>query len=156
MPTEPLLHTITQALSKTSDSWKTGHSRFLHEEHIHAFATKMTFYQTHGVPEHQPPPHFEEEVTASLRESFAFFADAFTSGTVDAWRNAFETTAFKHVLLLMGQRLTSASVQDAGAVPPLRDVLHQSCFRPYNEQTSVAARAWEKHVGRSADGFFGE
>lgn len=156
MRIEFLLPLITQALSAAADSWKTQHSRFLQEEYIRIFAAKMVFYHTHGLPAQPPEPHFAEEITPPLHESFAFFATAWANPTVPAWKHAFETTPFGHVLLLMGRRLTPAGVQDVTALPPLRQTLLQSCFAPFNPQTTVATRAWEKHVARSEHGFYGE
>ncbi|MNS30314.1 hypothetical protein D3C72_623400 [compost metagenome] len=68
----------------------------------------------------------------------------------------FEKTPFKVILLILGQRLTSASKRDETGIPPSREVLLKSCFEPFNKEISIAARAWEKHVGRKKDSIFGE
>ncbi|WP_216639042.1 hypothetical protein [Flammeovirga sp. SJP92] len=67
-----------------------------------------------------------------------------------------ETIGMEHLLLLLGQRLTSASVRDQNGIPPLKSLLIETAFSPFNTQISVATRAWEKHAGRHADNFWGE
>ncbi|RKR11683.1 hypothetical protein C8C82_3737 [Flavobacterium sp. 81] len=70
--------------------------------------------------------------------------------------NMFENTPFEIILLILGQRLTSASVRDETAIPPSKEILLESCFQPFNTETSIVVRAWEKHVGRKKDSIFGE
>ncbi|WP_431242445.1 hypothetical protein ACQ9BO_21775 [Flavobacterium sp. P21] len=68
----------------------------------------------------------------------------------------FEETPFEILLLILGQRLTSASRRDETGIPPPRELLIKSCFEPYNKDISIAVRAWEKHAGRNTNSILGE
>ena len=67
-----------------------------------------------------------------------------------------EDIPFEHWLNILGQRLTSASIRDENAIPPLRNLLIEACEKPFNDEITTAQRAWEKHVGRMDDQFWGE
>ncbi|WP_291885022.1 hypothetical protein [Chryseobacterium sp.] len=67
-----------------------------------------------------------------------------------------EEIPFEHWLNILGQRLTSASIRDEKAIPPSRKVLIEACQKSFNEEITIAQRAWEKHVGRMEDQFWGE
>lgn len=155
MLTDSLFLLVSQALQRLPEAWKTQYAAFLHEEHLRNFCLKMETYRTQGIPKQQLLPHFDEEITPPLVDSWAHFSKAMEAETVNVWATAFEQIPFEHILLLMGQRLTSASLRNEQAIPPLRETLLAACLSPYNAQTSMATRAWEKHVGRSADNFFG-
>ncbi|MCI3939007.1 hypothetical protein MQX03_17540 [Chryseobacterium aahli] len=57
---------------------------------------------------------------------------------------------------ILGQRLTSASVRDENAIPPSKKMLIEACQKSFNHEIIIAQRAWEKHVGRMDDEFWGE
>jgi hypothetical protein len=110
-------------------------------------------------------PNFEEEIVPDLKEAFSVFKTAckvfkkynFEDNklTRKAFATALETTDFKNILILSGQRLTSASIQDADGIPPLRHELLKHSFKAHYDQISKAVRAWEKHAQRSTESFWG-
>ncbi|WP_294250361.1 hypothetical protein, partial [uncultured Chryseobacterium sp.] len=63
---------------------------------------------------------------------------------------------FEYWLDILGQRLTSASLRNEQAIPPLRCVLTEACEQPFNSEITMSQRAWEKHAGRTDDRFWGE
>ena len=67
-----------------------------------------------------------------------------------------EAMPFEHWLNILGQRLTSASIRDENAIPPLKTTLIKACEEPFNSEITIAQRAWEKHIGRIDDDFWGE
>ena len=137
--------------------WLEKNKNFLHEEHLLRFVKRMFQYYNKEQPLIQPLPYFEEEIKQDLNESFAYFAGLFNlkEDLSKAIKEVISKIPFKHILLLLGQRITSASVQDQRAIPPLKEILHSSCFQPYNKETSVGVRAWEKHVGRYENSIMG-
>ncbi|WP_378178267.1 hypothetical protein [Aquimarina sp. SS2-1] len=153
-----LFETIQNSIQFLSDSWKEQYAGFLQEEHLLVFAKNLERYHQFGVPDTHPLPHFDEEITPSLSEAFKSFerllADQNT--TPKDWAKVIETTPFEYLLILIGQRWTSATLKNEEAIPPLKETLLESCFTPFNDQICIATRAWEKHIGRSSDNFWGE
>lgn len=160
-----LLNIAYSIKSFLSDEWKAQYGAFLQNEHLAILAKnvyalyKNDFEQFHG------KPHFEEEIVPNIKEAFAVFKEQFkilkkynfeeNKLTRKAFATALETTAFKDILILSGQRLTSASLQNEDAIPPLRTELIKQSFESHNEQISKAVRAWEKHAQRSTESYWG-
>jgi hypothetical protein len=139
---------------------------FAEEEHVAVLATRLLVLARQGVPAERPAPHFSGECTPPLSEAFAFFRAA-----VAAWHDnpdapaipemlagALTAAGVKNLLVLLGQRMTPASITDAGALPPARAKLLGSALRPHSEadRLTVAARALAKHAHRSPEAFWGE
>ena len=102
-------------------------------------------------------PYFNEEIKIDRSESFRTFVDILEGANSDELQTKLlEKIPFEHWLNILGQRLTSASLRDENAIPPLENVLIESCRKPFNEEVSMAQRSWEKHVGRMDDQFWGE
>jgi hypothetical protein len=76
---------------------------------------------------------------------------------VQAFADALVHVDFKYVLILLGQRLTSASLTDARAIPPTRAQLLAAATRPHSagDPLTVVARALAKHARRSPEAFWG-
>jgi hypothetical protein len=76
---------------------------------------------------------------------------------VEAFAHALQAAGCKNLLLLLGQRLTPASLTDARAIPPPRADLLAAADRPHSpaDPLTVLARALAKHVHRSPDAFWG-
>lgn len=138
---------------------------FRDEEHLATLSTRLLVFARQGVPAGQPPPSFAAECTPPLAEAFVFFQPA-----VAAWHdapdspdvpvqlaNALAAAGVKNLLVLLGQRMTPASVTDASALPPAREKLLASALRPHSpaDRLSVAARALAKHAPRSTGTFWG-
>jgi hypothetical protein len=130
---------------------------FKEEEYLILFAESIERYMTQGVPSDYGLPFFKDEVTPAPKEVMASFQSVLetSNASPEAWAKAIEATPFEYLLILIGQRWTSASMKDERAIPPLQQTLLDSCFTPYNDQISVVTRAWEKHMGRSTDTFWG-
>ncbi len=152
-----LHQTIQNSVQFLSDSWKEQYAAFLVEEHLITFSKNIERYIQNGIPSKKPPPHFDEEITASLSEAFKNFECLLKNKnpTPKDWANNLETTPFEYLLILMGQRWTSTSLKNEKAIPPSTKTLLSSCFAPFNNQICMATRAWEKHIGRSTDNFWG-
>jgi hypothetical protein len=162
----PLDETLRAAWLQSSESFQTTNARLLAEEHLVRLAARLLRFHEQGIPEERPRPHFAAECTPSLESSFAFFRDALAlwqqssdePAVVQALARALEAAGTGRLLLLLGQRLTSASLTDARAIPPPRTELLASASRPHNpaDPLTVAGRALTKHHHRSLDAFWGE
>lgn len=130
---------------------------FKEKEHLVLFAESIERYMLYGIPAYYGLPHFKEEVTPNPEIVLGHFKPLFYAEEVtpEQWAKAIEATPFEHLLVIMGQRWTPASIKDETAIPPLEQTLLDSCFAPYNDQISMITRAWEKHMGRSTDTFWG-
>ena len=138
-----------------SDSWKQKYRPILAEEHINTFENNIRNFQE-KISEWQLP-YFNEEIKISRKDSFDLFTDIFRSNIRDEVKAVrLEKIPFEHWLNILGQRLTSASIRDENAVPPLRETLLEACQQPFNSEITIAQRAWEKHAGRMDDEFWGE
>ena len=109
------------------------------------------------MPNQHPLPHFEEEITPPLSEAFQYFEAILINrnATAQDWAYTLEKSPFEYLLILIGQRWTSATLKTADGIPPLQSKLVDSCFTPFNNQICMATRAWEKHIGRSTNTFWG-
>ncbi|MEM6718578.1 MAG: hypothetical protein AAF611_04600 [Bacteroidota bacterium] len=149
-----------------SEDWKATYSTFLQHEHLSVLAYRVYALYENDTVKFHGKPNFEEEIIPNLKEAFAIFKEQFkilkkynfeaNKLTRKAFATAVEETHFAHILILSGQRLTSASLQDASAIPPLQHELMQCSFEAHNDQISKAVRAWEKHAQRSTESFWGK
>ncbi|AXT52716.1 hypothetical protein D1818_18495 [Aquimarina sp. BL5] len=153
-----LHRTIQNSTQFLSDSWKEQYGGFLQKEHLQVFSKNLEHYYQFGVPDKHPLPHFDEETTPPLSQAFNNFETLLNDQNtkVTDWAKTIETTPFEYLLILIGQRWTSATLKNEEAIPPLKETLLDSCFTPFNDQICIATRAWEKHIGRSTDNFWGE
>ncbi len=146
---------IEKYIPLISDSWKEKYQAILVDEHVRNMENNIWKFQENVLD--WDLPYFKEEVKINRAESFEKFITVFESHDPDEVKaGTLETIPFGHWLNILGQRLTSASIRDENAVPPLRCVLIKACEEPFNEEISVAQRAWEKHIGRMDDRFWGE
>ncbi|REC48536.1 hypothetical protein [Chryseobacterium pennipullorum] len=136
-------------------SWKERYHTILADEHlvhleqnIHKFTANTLDWTL---------PYFSEEIEINRQESFEKFLTIVESGHSDEVNaRLLEAIPFEHWLNILGQRITSASIRDEKAVPPLKNILLKACSEPFNHEITIAQRAWEKHTGRIDDGFWGE
>lgn len=141
------------------------HRRLFAEEHLAKLAARLLDFHRHGVPQEQPPPHFAAECTPPLDEAFSHFRApletwlAAPDAPAVVWKlaDAVVTAGCAHLLLLLGQRRTPASLTDARAIPPLRAELLASAAALHNpaDGLTVVARELTKHVHRSPGAFWG-
>lgn len=136
------------------------------KEHLYKLSSIILDFHNNGVPKTFPKPHFEVECTPPLEESFVYFREAIkVSNETDfaikdkniaIFQKSLADIPLENLLILLGQRLTPASITDKTAIPPLQETLMKSAFEQGKQNLSVAARAWTKHVGRVNDCFWGE
>jgi hypothetical protein len=138
-----------------SELWKEKYQAILETEHLDTLSENIQNFQ-HKISDWELP-YFNEEIKIDREESFNLFLAIFTSGESDEIKaQKLEEIPFEHWLNILGQRLTSASIRDKSAVPPLKKTLIEACQKPFNDEITIAQRAWEKHVGRMDDTFWGE
>ncbi|WP_128755173.1 hypothetical protein [Aquimarina sediminis] len=159
--------TIRDCIPFITESWKESYRDFLVEEHIETFSKRMELYMDNKTPPKYTLPVFEEEVTPPVEVAYGSFDDAIRTTKMcksledekkisKLWAATLENTPFEYLLLIIGQRYTPASIKNQAAIPPIKKVLIESCFIPINSQIVMATRAWEKHIGRSTDNFWGQ
>jgi hypothetical protein len=150
------------------EEFRQRHERLLVGEHLERLATRLLKFHQQGVPDERPRPHFAAETTPPLRPIFAIFAGPLkaweqSGGKADnslllAFVDALTRAGCANLLLLLGQRLTPASVTDPGGIPPTREQLLAAANKLHLDidKLTVAGRALTKHVHRSAEAFWGE
>ncbi|PTX59203.1 hypothetical protein C8N46_11039 [Kordia periserrulae] len=160
-----LIDIATNCKSAISSDWKARYGAFLQHEHLTVLARNVYALYENDFEKFHGKPNFDEEIIPNLQEAFAIFKEQFKTlqkydfennkVTRSAFATAVERTTFANLLILSGQRLTSASIQDERAIPPLQYELLQHSFESHNPQISKAVRAWEKHAQRSTESFWG-
>lgn len=138
-----------------SETWKSKYKALLTEEHLEILEKNIHRFKQNTLELHLP--YFNEEIFIDRQESFEKFIDILESTDSDEVKaTSLETIPFEHWLNILGQRLTSASIRDENAIPPLKTMLINACQEPFNNEITIAQRAWEKHIGRMDDDFWGE
>lgn len=141
-----------------SEAWKEKYSKILQEEHLESIEKNIALFKSD--PTLFDLPHFSEEIKEDLSISFNYFFEINTlinsQNDSEYIAQKLEQIPFEQWLVVLGQRLTSASERDEKAIPPLRENLIASCLVLYNSEITVAQRAWEKHIDRLEDEFWGK
>jgi hypothetical protein len=163
-----LADTLQDCAALLPEAFRTEHARLFEDEHLARLAARLLAFHQQGVPAERPLPHFAAEITPPLADSWAFFRDAVAAWDTAAdkeatailqqFADALAAAGTKHVLLLLGQRLTPASLTDARAIPPTRAELLAAANQLHAppDHLTVAGRALTKHVHRSPEAFWGE
>ncbi|WP_294286667.1 hypothetical protein [uncultured Chryseobacterium sp.] len=138
-----------------SDGWKQKYQTILAEEHLKSIDIHVQKFKDGTLTWDRP--FFNEEIKPDRDQSFHLFISVLESERSPEEKAAkLEEIAFEHWLDVLGQRLTSASLRDERAIPPLQATLIKACEQPFNSEITMGQRAWEKHVGRKDDRFWGE
>lgn len=137
-----------------STDWKDKYGAILAEEHLSIINRNLYAYQL-GENRFELP-FFKDEIKEDLSVSFIPFIEAFSLLHENELIYQLENISITHWLMVLGQRLTSASIRDERAIPPAKNILIKSCTAAYNSEITMAQRAWEKHIGRTTDSFWGE
>lgn len=149
------MNQIEKYIPLISDSWKEKYQLVLAEEHLKNLKENIRRFKDHTLE--YDLPFFNEEIKIDRAESFQKFITVLESHNSDSVKaGMLEAISFEHWLNVLGQRLTSASIRDEKAVPPLKSMLIKACEEPFNSEITIAQRAWEKHIGRMDDDFWGE
>jgi hypothetical protein len=149
------------------ESFRQEHARLFQEEHLGRLAERLLACAEHGPPAELPPPHFAAECTPPPGQAWSFFREAvarwqiapepLAPDVLQPLADALVAAGCRNILILLGQRLTPASLSDARGIPPTRAELLASAAVPHSEADglTVAARALTKHVARSQAAFWG-
>lgn len=138
-----------------SKAWKDQYKALLAKEHLENLE-KNIHRCKEGILDWDFP-YFNEEIKINRQESFEKFLETLDNNHSDEVKaKLLETISIEHWLNVLGQRLTSASIRDENAIPPLKAMLINACQEPFNNEMTIAQRAWEKHIGRMDDDFWGE
>ncbi|MCQ9639780.1 hypothetical protein MP478_10275 [Chryseobacterium sp. WG14] len=138
-----------------SDSWKEKYQAILEEEHVKNLKKNIRAYKENRLD--WDLPYFNEEIKINRHDIFDRFIHLLESNDpAEVKATKLEETPFEDWLIVLGQRLTPASIRDENAIPPLHQVLINACREPFNSEITIAQRAWEKHTGRMDDHFWGE
>ncbi|WP_185226458.1 hypothetical protein [Chryseobacterium indologenes] len=149
------MNLIKKYIPFISKEWKEKYLAVLAEEHINSLKSNIEKYQA-GILEYDLP-YFNEEIKINRQEIFENFIGILGNDQSDEVKaQILETIPFEDWLILLGQRLTSASIRDENAAPPVKPVLIKACLESFNNEITIAQRAWEKHIGRMDDDFWGE
>jgi len=138
-----------------SESWKEKYQAILEAEYLDTLSENIQNFQR-KISDWELP-YFNEEIKINREKSFNLFLDILNNGVSDEIKTRkLEEIPFEHWLNILGQRLTSASIRNENAIPPLKKTLLEACQKPFNGEITIAQRAWEKHIGRMDDAFWGE
>lgn len=144
-----------QYIPLISEDWKQKYQAVLADEHVKALSENIQKFRENTLE--WELPYFNEEIKIDREKIFNQFVTIFNSNDSDEVKaKQLEDISFENWLIVLGQRLTSASIRDEKAIPPLISVLINACKEPYNKEITIAQRAWEKHTGRMEDDFWGE
>lgn len=150
-----MMNLFERYISFFSVEWKEKYEAILAEEHLEILSKNIQKFKDQNVD--WDLPFFNEELKIVRTESFNKFITILKSeNSAKIKAKHLEEISFEHWLNILGQRLTSASIRDENAIPPLRNLLIEACEKPFNDEITTAQRAWEKHVGRMDDQFWGE
>lgn len=142
-------------VSLFSETWKSKYKAVLAKEHLESLEKNIYKFKDNTLE--LDIPYFNEEIIIDRRESFGKMITILENNDSDEVKaESLEAIPFEHWLNVLGQRLTSASVRDENAIPPLKTMLINACQESFNNEITIAQRAWEKHVGRMDDDFWGE
>ena len=155
-----LVQALKSCISHLPEVFYKENKDLFKNELIEKLSNKIIFFHNKGAPENFPPPHLSVEYTPKLKDVFVFFKEF-----MDAWTktenknspdilkqlaNSITNTGCKNILVILGQRLTPASLTDYRAIPPLTEVLMKATEEIYSSKLNVGARALTKHVNRNA------
>jgi hypothetical protein len=163
---DKFVHLIENARCQISDSWLNTNRAFFDHEYVKKFAGNLIAYYEKDKNLDVFVPYFSEEITPEPSVFFSHF-EPFVSSLKDSnfeyssiniklVAQMLEITPFEYILLVMGQRQTSATIKTVVGLPLKNQELLESCTIPFNLQISCAVRSWEKHADRSDDTFWGE
>lgn len=153
MQKEIFIFFFNQSISFIAEVWKNKYAELLNKEHWDIIGEKLFLFVFENEIYHNPLPVFNGEIVVDYTNVYQHFEELkFITQTNDKAQliaKVIENTPIKFLLIILGQRKTSATITDENGIPPRRKELLKSCFEPYNEQICKAARAREKHISRN-------
>ncbi|MEM7011374.1 MAG: hypothetical protein AAF585_07815 [Verrucomicrobiota bacterium] len=145
---------LQSALAETPADFQEAVARLINH-HLDSLAARIDHFIANGAPnELQEPFVFEERTLPLLQEAWRPFEE-WKAGQ-RSLADAIQASGVSGLLLILGQRLTPASLTDERGIPASRQQLLDSASKRFNEadELSVAGRALTKHEGRSDDPFW--
>lgn len=126
------------------------------EEHLHKLSSQIQdFYENPLFLEQFKLPVFSEEIEVNREKIFEQFIVLASENELEKLVKEIQSIALEDALVVLGQRITPATVQNEQGIPPLDTLVYEESFRLYNAQISKAVRAFEKHAERHQDAFWG-
>ncbi len=126
------------------------------EEHLTSFIANLRSYHSDAnFLNTFTLPYFEEEIEIDRKAAYEQFLFLFEINEVHELIQRFQHTDITDFLLVLGQRLTSASDNTINALPPLNYDVFKASFEQYNLHVTKAVRAFEKHSERTTNNFWG-
>lgn len=151
---------FNQSIAFLSEDWKNQYSALLSKEHWDVIRKRVFSFAFENRICHSPLPFFNDEVTVAYPEHYIFFESV--KSISEKNRNEgtrliaaiIEETPIESLLIILGQRKTSATIANESGIPPEKELLLKSSFEPYNNQMCKATRARDKHIARSSKSSF--
>jgi hypothetical protein len=160
MQAKILISIFKNSIPFLSVEWKSKYAELLHHEHWNVIGERIFLSVFKNEINHNPLPIFNEEIIPDYPVHYQFFKKiAFIIEKNDNERAQFiaqiiEQTPIESLLIILGQRKTSATIIDQNGIPPINEQLLKSSFLPYNAHKSKASRAREKHISRNKEDYF--
>ena len=160
MQKDLFIHIFNQSIPFLSDNWKRRYGKLLSKEHWNTIGTRAFTFAFENVIYHNPLPIFKEEIITDYSMHYRYFDKLKFLGVekkdlaAKSIAKIIEETPIASLLIILGQRKTSATITDENGIPPLKEQLLRSCFESYNDQICKATRAREKHISRNEESFF--
>lgn len=153
LPVDVVLMALREALPHLSPD---GGTVTLVGKHLGPLAARITQIGSDGAGA-PPPPRLAAEITPPLAEAWAPFEAWWGRGAADpaGLAAALQSAGVPKLLVLLGQRVTPASLTDERAIPPTRATLLAAAEAVLDNGLTVAGRAWTKHGGRTNDPWWG-
>jgi len=145
---------LAQAVELLSPAFRQEHERLFVPEHLQRLADGIERFTW---PREPLLPHFGAELLPPLDELSELVRVARELATPEACASLIEKAGCRNLLILMGMRLTPASLTDATGIPPTMSQLMSAANHVHNpaDGLTVGARAWSKHVHRSEEAYWG-
>lgn len=155
------IYQFLKARNLMQDQAFPDHCAFLKTEYITRYLYSLSNFEHYNIT--RLIPEFHEEINVSSRaiwskhnqflQELSFVKEKRIPQRICDFLKA---TPFKEFLIIMGQRFTPGSSMTKVALPPATDQLKEAIYKPFNKEIKVGVRAWEKHIGRTNDNFWGE
>ena len=128
----------------------------LKEEHLTILAQNVKSYQQDYLSIKKfKEPSFSEELKVDRNEIFEKFNFLEEEKDIDLILEKLKLIPINEILVVLGQRITPASVKNEYGIPPIDDEVFKKTFKPYNKHLSKGLRAFEKHSERAENSFWG-
>lgn len=126
----------------------------LTDEHFDLLVSRLHSYQQQTL-DFTPLPYFKDECTPNSQVVFEQFDPFFTTPNLTTCTAILGECSIDDLLLLLGQRRTSATLLDGTGLPPSRTQLISSATKIHAQHLSVCGRALAKHTHRNTNSFWG-